>query len=323
MRHTARGYAARVCWCLALAALAGAVEIEFFSHLPKSGFDLVHILDVKGATLDDARKQTVPVIADLHDYYWAEYRFFWSVDAPLRWLFQKRRKPRYQKILDSADAVIVHSRAVREYVMNPKVFLVPIAVEYEKLYANPESAREPLILLVGRDDWRKGLGTLISALRILRKDFPGNPFRAEVIGDEYLHGEILGKLFSLGIHLEFRSGRSFEQLIKEYQRAMIIYLGSWQEGFGLSLAEGMAAGCVAVGSDAGGIPEVIQDGKTGILFASGENLELAAKIQAVLENEELRKNLARRGQKFVKENFSMDKMRESLLSAYLEVLKSA
>ncbi len=78
-------------------ALAGAVEIEFFSHLPKSGFDLVHILDVKGATLDDARKQTVPVIADLHDYYWAEYRFFWSVDAPLRWLFQKRRKPRYQK----------------------------------------------------------------------------------------------------------------------------------------------------------------------------------------------------------------------------------
>jgi glycosyltransferase involved in cell wall biosynthesis len=178
-----------------------------------------------------------------------------------------------------------------------------------------------LILLVGRDDWRKGLGTLIAALRIVRKDFPGYPFRAEVIGDEYLHGRIMGKLYALGIKLKFRSGRSFEELIAEYQKALIIYLGSWQEGFGLSLAEGMAAGCVAIGSDAGGIPEVIADGKTGILFSSGEELELAAKIQALLENDEFRIQLAQRGQKFVRENFSMQKMRESLLNAYAEVLK--
>jgi len=304
-------------------ALAGSVELEFVKKIPKSGFDLIHIIDVKSASITDVLNQPVPVIADLHDYYWAEYQFFWSLDAPLRWFFQKRRKPRYQKIINSASGVIVHSRAVGKYVLNPKVFLVPIAIEYEKLYADPGLPRQPLILLVGRDDWRKGLGTLISALRVLRKDFPGYEVRTEVIGDEYLHGKILGKLFSLGSDLKYRSGMSFDQLISCYQRAMIIYLGSWQEGFGLSLAEGIAAGCVAIGSDAGGIPELIQDGKTGILFTTGEKMELAAKIQAALENDELRENLARRGQKFVKENFSMERMRESLLSAYQEVLKGA
>lgn len=177
-------------------ALTGVVNFQFFNEPPKSGFDLIHLIDVKSARKQDVMNQSVPVIADLHDYYWAEYRFFWSVDAPLRWLVQRWRKPHYLKILNSANAVIVHSRAVAKYVINPKVFLVPIAVEYEKLYADPAQQREPLILLVGRDEWRKGLLTLIFALRRVQKNLPGYKFRAEVIGDEYLHGKILGKIFS-------------------------------------------------------------------------------------------------------------------------------
>jgi len=302
-------------------AVAGEVNIQFFSKPPETGFDLIHLIDVKSARIKDVMNKPVPVIADLHDYYWAEYRFFWSIDAPLRWLFQKSRKSRYQKILNSASAVIVHSRAVSRYVLNPKVFLVPIAIEYEKLYADPAQPREPVILLVGRDDWRKGLGTLISALRLVRKDFPGYEFRAEIIGDEYVHGKIMGKILSRGLNVKFISGMDFEQLIPRYQGSMIIYLGSWQEGFGLSLAEGMAGGCIGVGSNVGGIPEVIEDGRTGILFTPGEKLELAAKIQAVLENDEMRIEIARRGQRFVKDNLSLEKMREALLKAYEEVLK--
>ena len=296
-------------------------EIDFMTKPPKAGYDLIHIIDIKGARPRDFSNRQVPVIADLHDYYWSERRYFPGPDAPLRWLLQNRRKDHYMKSVQAATAVFVHSQAVAKYVENKKVFLVPIAIDFEKYFAPSGPEREPLILLVGRDSWRKGLGTLLSALKMIIDEMPG--LRVEVIGKEYLHTRVWARLLSLGLDVRFMGEMAAEELVKKYHKALIVYLGSWQEGFGLSLAEGMAAGCVAVGSIAGGIPEVVSDGVTGILFQPGDVLELSAKLRALLETPELRLNLAAGGQLRIKEQFTFDKMRQSLVSAYLEVLKGA
>ena len=302
-------------------ALQRYAQIDFMTSPPKAGYDLIHIIDVKNARTGDFPGGKAPVIADLHDYYWSERRYFPGPDAPLRWLLQNKRKDHYMKSVQAADAVFVHSQAVAKYVENKKVFLVPIAIDFEKYFAPAGPEREPLILLVGRDSWRKGLGTLLSALKMIIDEIPG--LRVEVIGKEYLHTRAWARLLSLGLDVRFMGETAPEELVKKYQKAMIVYLGSWQEGFGLSLAEGMAAGCVAVGSFAGGIPEVVSDGVTGILFQPGDVLELSAKMRALLETPELRLNLAAAGQLWVKEQFTFDRMRRSLVAAYLEVLKGA
>jgi len=300
-------------------ALPGVVEAKFFEQAPKDGFDLIHILDAKKAKAEDFEGQRLPVLIDLHDYYWAGYQFFPSPDAPLRWLIQKIRKRHYLKMIELSDGVIVHSQAVANYVSNQKVFLVRMGIDFTDFLNLPEAPREPLILLVGRDAFRKGLGTLILAIRKLKKDFP--ELRAEVIGREYLHSRVAGRILSLGLNLHFRGELKPEELKKKYQKAMVVYLGSFQEGLGLSLLEGMAAGAIAIGARAGGIPEILEQGKSGMLFCPGDSEELAEKIKAVLESEKLRIKLAKASRELVREKFSLERMREDVLGAYEGVLR--
>jgi len=300
-------------------ALEEFVELKFFDQAPKDGFDIIHILDTKKAKAEDFEEQKVPVLLDLHDYYWAEYQFFPSPDAPIRWLMQKLRKRHYLRMIELSDGVIVHSQAVASYVLNKRVFLVRIGIDFTDFLNLPETPREPLILLVGRDAFRKGLGSLLSAIRKIKKDFPD--LKAEVIGREYLHSRILGKVLSLGLDLQFRGELLPEDLKKKYQGAMMVYLGSFQEGLGLSLLEGMAGGAVAIGSKAGGIPEILEQGKSGLLFTPGDSLELASKLSSILSSEELRKKLAKEGAERVKKLFSLERMRKDLLGAYEGIFK--
>jgi glycosyltransferase involved in cell wall biosynthesis len=303
------------------AALQGHADVEFMSEPPADGFDLIHIIDIKAAKPDDLLNKQAPVIADLHDYYWAERRFFPGPDTPFRWIMQGKRKKYYEDIISCATAVIVHSRAVAKHVGRKKTYLVPIAIDFEKYYSEAGSQREPLIMLVGRDSWRKGLGTLITALKMISRE--SQELRIEVAGMEYTHIRLWAKFASLGVNLQFLGELAPEQLKEKYRQAMIVYLGSWQEGFGLSLAEGMAAGCVAVGSAAGGIPELVEDGSSGILFQPGDEWELSAKLRALLETSELQRKMAAAGQRRVKDMLSIEKMRDALLKAYEEVLKGA
>ena len=301
-------------------ALKGKVAGEVLETIPKDGYDLVHIIDLKQIRLTEL-VSSLPIIGDLHDYYWATYKFFPSPDFFLRWILQKYRKPRYQKLIQACDGIIVHSPAVASYVQHQKIFMVRLGIDFEKFYALPENPREPLILLVGRDAWRKGLYPLIRALAWLKKNFP--ELKAEVIGEEYLHSKIFARLLIRNLPLNFSTQLAPSELVKKYQQALIVYLGSWQEGFGLSLIEGISAGCCAIGSRAGGIVEIIQDKQTGLLFEPGDYQELAEKIARVVENPELRIQLVKEGQKLVRENFSLSQLAQDLLNAYQEVLRVA
>ena len=301
---------------LVLKALEGEVEGKVVQKVPEYGFDLVHLLDLKQARQKDFKTQ-IPVISDLHDYYWAEYKFFPSPDFFLRWAVQKRRKAHYQRLIKKSQAIIVHSRAVGKYVKHSKVYLVPIGIEFEQFYKQPESPRDELVLLVGRDAFRKGLWTLIKAFKLLKNDFP--KLQAKIIGDEYFHSKLIGKILARGAGVEFCSGMEQKDLIKEYQRAMIVFLGSWQEGFGLSLVEGIASGCLAICSGAGGMAEIVKDGFSGLVFTPGNHKELVDKIALALRNEDLRIKLVENAQEQVRENFSLERMKRALIKAYKEV----
>jgi len=92
------------------------------------------------------------------------------------------------------------------------------------------------------------------------------------------------------------------------------------EGFGRTLIEAGAVGTVTCASNTGGIPEIIDDGISGILFPPGNDIKMAEGILKLLENPGLSKTLAQNLRKKVEQNFTLTQMAESTLSVYKEAI---
>jgi glycosyltransferase involved in cell wall biosynthesis len=68
----------------------------------------------------------------------------------------------------------------------------------------------------------------------------------------------------------------------------------------------MASGCTVVASRVGGNPELVQDGKTGLLFTPGDADDLARQLRSLTGSASLRKQLSENSLSFVRENFNKD-----------------
>jgi len=93
-----------------------------------------------------------------------------------------------------------------------------------------------------------------------------------------------------------------------------------REGLSVAIMEAMATGVPVVGSDVGGIPELIADGETGLLVPPGDAPALAAAIERLLTDVELAARLASAGARFVRENLTVEHMVEKTERLYREIL---
>ena len=84
----------------------------------------------------------------------------------------------------------------------------------------------------------------------------------------------------------------------------IFVLPSLSEGLGVSLLEAFASGCAVVAARVGGVPEVVEDGLTGLLVPPADGAALAAAVAALVENPENAARLARNARERVRESFS-------------------
>jgi glycosyltransferase involved in cell wall biosynthesis len=96
-------------------------------------------------------------------------------------------------------------------------------------------------------------------------------------------------------------------------------MSSITEGLGTSLLDAMAASRPIVATRAGGIPEVVVDGATGLLVPPRDAHALAAAILGLLRDEPLRKQMAEAGHSRVRARFSVDRMVEQTLDVYAAV----
>lgn len=97
-------------------------------------------------------------------------------------------------------------------------------------------------------------------------------------------------------------------------------LPSHTEGFPLTTLEAMLAGVPVVASDVGGVAEAVHHERTGLLVRPGDVDELAAALQRLVDDADLRRRLATDGQALVKERFTAPTMARRWEELYLEVL---
>ena len=111
----------------------------------------------------------------------------------------------------------------------------------------------------------------------------------------------------------FHGAASHAETIDFYRRAaMLVFPSVWQEPSGLPTFEAQACGTPVVSTFSGGIPEYVENGRTGILVARGEARELALAIAQVLGNRDLARAMGEAGRRRVVEHFSWAVVSERL-----------
>ncbi|MDY6844686.1 MAG: glycosyltransferase [Thermodesulfobacteriota bacterium] len=118
-----------------------------------------------------------------------------------------------------------------------------------------------------------------------------------------------------------------EELVKFYSIASLLVLPSViiengeTEGLGMVLLEAMACKVPVIGSNVGGIPDIIKDGKTGLLVKQKDSDDIAEKIITLLTNEDLRNTVIENGFTLVEEHFSWDLIADRFKEIYLKVVR--
>lgn len=157
------------------------------------------------------------------------------------------------------------------------------------------------ILFVGFPFRLKGVDLLIQAFKKLHHDFPG--YRLIIMGfnnvdlDDY-------KRIAEDAPIEFHQPVFNDAMPDYFSKCSFLVLPSRSEGLPRVLIEAMAAGKSCVGSRIGGIPEVIDDGVTGLLFENENIAELEAKMRILLGDKALRQRMGDAGRQRVRELFS-------------------
>ncbi len=96
----------------------------------------------------------------------------------------------------------------------------------------------------------------------------------------------------------------------------ILVLPTCWEGLGTILLEGLLAGCALIGSNVGGVPEIIQDHATGLLVPPRDSTALADAISRLATDHDLRQRLVQAGQRHVAANFSLNEMVQGNFDVY-------
>jgi L-malate glycosyltransferase len=214
-----------------------------------------------------------------------------------------------------AERIVVNAEAVKRHLLADygldahKVFVCHNGVEIEEFFPRPEprvTFLRDATLVVGslcvlREEKRLDL-LLKSFARVLPLD---ERMRLLIVGD----GEMRQRWMSLGDSLGLQNHCRFEQTttdVPAWMRQMDLFaLCSASEGFPNTVLEAMACGCAVIASSVGGVPELIDDGRTGLLFDSGSVEHLTQQLRSLILNRQQRLNLARAAAEEAKAHFSM------------------
>ena len=199
---------------------------------------------------------------------------------------------------------------------------------------NPEV---PFVLFVGRITRQKGISQLISAAKYFNKNCQivlcaGAPDTPEIAKEtEGLINELKSQRTGVILISEMLPREKIKVL---YSHARVFACPSLYEPFGIINLEAMSCETAVVGSEVGGIPEIIVEGKTGYLIplesVSRTNFnpknpeafqkEFASKINILLDDENLAKTMGKAGRAKVLEKFSWESIAKTTYNYYQEVI---
>jgi len=313
--------------------------------------DIIHIHNIyhhiSPSILDAAKDRHIPVVMHLHDYklVCANHALF------TKGAFCERCRPNkyYECLLNrcikdswagSALAVAemyLHHSWLKIYERDVDVFIAPSnfmkdtlvrfgrEADKIKVIYNPfdreiasmtpqetNNRKGSYLLYFGRLSREKGLETLIKAASLT-----GKSVKIAGVGPEAGNLEILAKDLQAPIEfLGFKNSKELKSLISGAEAVIIPSI--WGENMPLSLLEAMSLGQIVIASRIGGLPELIEDGYSGLLFEPGNQDDLAAQIRRLADLD--RESISLQARQAVK-SLSPSLNLEKVLAVYQELLQ--
>jgi glycosyltransferase involved in cell wall biosynthesis len=294
-------------------------------------FDVVHDNQTLGYGLLDIARTGVPLVATIHHPITFDRRVDMSTArgrkklSTWRWYgfltMQGRVARRMKHVL-----TVSRSSArdiVADFGVSPeRIEVIPLGVEPE-VFQHYQDPRVPgrIVAMASADTPMKGIATLLEAFAKLRTERdvelllitrpkPGG--RTEQLIDR----------LSIKDSVRFVSGLSDTELAEVVGSAEIACVPSLYEGFSLPTVEAMACGTPLVVSRAGAIPEVVgQDGLCADLVTPGDVGELAAALEALLDDPERRHRMGAAGRQRALEKYSWAAVAEATAAAYQRAIE--
>jgi glycosyltransferase involved in cell wall biosynthesis len=165
----------------------------------------------------------------------------------------------------------------------------------------------------------KNLGLLLEAFEAVARNRPGIRLLIKGSGPEEPALRAMAVKLSIGDKCVFQP--STPDVTRTLSAIDVFVLPSLSEGLSNALMEAMACGCCVIASDVGGLPELVSDGLTGLLFPSGNKEALTARLLEVVDDAERRQALgAAAGERMCRE-FSLARAVEKMQEIYGTMLQ--
>ena len=257
---------------------------------------------VSPSVLEVLKKRQIPVVMTLHDYKLgcSIYTFYRDGDICTKCIEGKKYNQLLYKCTKNSiplsflhwiesllhSALDLYNKNV-DYFICPSQFLlkqyVKIGIPEKKLVhipnfinANhfvPTFVDKNYVLFVGRLSHEKGIYTLIKAVKCLK-------VQLKIVGDGPMQQELKSYVamnhISNILFLGYKSGKELQKLFQE--ASCVVFPSECYENGPMTILEAFAFGKPVIGSNIGGIPEMIKNGKTGFLFTPGDIDDLKEKI---------------------------------------------
>lgn len=220
----------------------------------------------------------------------------------------------WRKSYEGVDLFLAPSRFIADLtelrIAKDKIRVLHNGIDEERY--QPSYVDQGYGLYLGRLSKEKGIKTLLEAQQKMETIIP-----LKIVGTGPLEDELRQDYHNVTF-LGHQSGRELKDLIA--YSAFVVVPSEWYENCSMVVLEAMASGKTVLGSRIGGIPEQIEDGKTGLLFEMGNVMELAEKMDLLANNAELRSLMGRAARKKLEQEYSLKKHCDSLMEIYQGLL---
>ncbi len=213
----------------------------------------------------------------------------------------------------------INSKIIRE---KQSTMIKSSGVNVSKFKPTPEQEGKPIILLASRMIWDKGVGELVKAARILKKDSVN--CRVVLVGDPdpenpaSISKDNLNNWNSEAI-IEWWGYK--KDMVKIFEKAHIVVLPTtYGEGIPKVLIEAAASGRPIVANDMPGCREIVRQNINGLLVPPRDEKALAEAIKYLVNNPEKRKLMGERGREIAVSEFSEEKVVKETLAVYEKLL---
>ena len=280
-------------------------------ELLRGGPGILHVHSRRGAgryAMWAGRWAHVPVVLTVHEFPDARKRAArWDA-----WLIRKL-----------ATRIVAVSNAVAQ-AYRPLLGDAPVRVVHNAMQipdASPlRSAAPAVFAMIGRLGPRKGTEEFMAACSELRHRQVA--FEAWFVGSWVSPTErerAIAKVADLGLVNQVVFREEVADMNSIYRNIDVVVVPSHVETFSLVAMEGMAYGLPVVASAVGGLPELIEDGKTGYLVPVGDAFALADRLRILLHDVVLRRNMGAAGRERARSLFAPEIYAENMLALYRQL----